>query len=44
MNLTTEQKAAIDYPHNAVITACPGSGKTTILIYKIKSLLTHCKN
>lgn len=28
---TTQQKLAIDYPKSMVITACPGSGKTTVI-------------
>ncbi|MXE36442.1 hypothetical protein FQZ46_25675, partial [Escherichia coli] len=35
MKLTKEQLDAIDYEGNLVITACPGSGKTTILVHKI---------
>lgn len=30
------QKAAIDFPGSMVITACPGSGKTTVMVEKIR--------
>ncbi|EOC1319583.1 ATP-dependent helicase, partial [Cronobacter turicensis] len=43
MNLTKEQLDAIDYDGNLVITACPGSGKTTILVHKIATCLSHSK-
>lgn len=36
INLTQEQINAIEYPHNMVITACPGSGKTTVITEKIR--------
>jgi len=35
--LTQEQINAIEYPHNMVITACPGSGKTTVITEKIRN-------
>ena len=38
-NPTEEQQAAIDYDHNMVITACPGSGKTTVVVEKIRRVL-----
>ncbi|MEQ4641628.1 ATP-dependent helicase [Providencia rettgeri] len=44
MNLTKEQLDAIDYDGNLVITACPGSGKTTILVHKIAACLSHSKD
>ncbi len=38
-NPTEEQQAAIDYDHNMVITACPGSGKTAVIVEKIRRVL-----
>lgn len=36
---TPEQKLAIAYPDSLVVTACPGSGKTTVMAEKIISVL-----
>ena len=33
--LTAQQRAAVDYPDNLLLTACPGSGKTRTLIAKL---------
>lgn len=38
---TTQQTLAIDYPKSMVITACPGSGKTTVIKEKIR-YITGC--
>ncbi|MFY0454366.1 UvrD-helicase domain-containing protein [Enterobacter cloacae complex sp. YD70/O97D2] len=38
---TTQQALAIDYPKSMVITACPGSGKTTVIKEKIRNI-TGC--
>lgn len=35
---TSQQQAAIDYDGNMVITACPGSGKTTVMKEKIRHI------
>ena len=35
---TTQQASAIDYPKSMVITACPGSGKTTVIKEKIRNI------
>lgn len=35
---TSEQQAAISYGDNMVITACPGSGKTTVIKEKIRNI------
>lgn len=43
MNLTEEQLAAIECPGNLVITACPGSGKTTVMAEKIRNELGKLK-
>ncbi|WP_082021219.1 UvrD-helicase domain-containing protein [Chromohalobacter japonicus] len=37
-NPTFQQKAAINYPDSMVITACPGSGKTTVIQEKITAI------
>lgn len=42
--LNDEQIAAINYPGSIFLTACPGSGKTKTLTYKIASELTKIKN
>lgn len=44
MRLTAEQQDAVDFTENLVITACPGSGKTTILTHKISLVLAGCKS
>lgn len=36
---TAEQQVAIAYPSDAVITACPGSGKTAVVTAKIQAVL-----
>ena len=41
---TDEQQAAIDYDGNMVITACPGSGKTTVVVEKIRRALAELKS
>lgn len=33
--LTAQQRAAVNYPNNLLLTACPGSGKTRTLIAKL---------
>jgi DNA helicase-2/ATP-dependent DNA helicase PcrA len=38
-NPTTEQELAINYPYSAVITACPGSGKTAVIAQKVRNVL-----
>lgn len=39
-SFTTDQQAAIDSNANMVITACPGSGKTTVIAEKIRNEVT----
>lgn len=41
--LTPQQELAITYSNNMVITACPGSGKTTVIEEKVKSILPSIK-
>lgn len=43
MKLTDEQQAAVALKGNLVITACPGSGKTTVISEKIRSDLDTLK-
>jgi superfamily I DNA/RNA helicase len=40
-NPTEQQQAAIDYKQSIVITACPGSGKTTVMKEKIRAITTE---
>ena len=42
-NLTAQQELAITYSHNMVITACPGSGKTTVVEEKVRNILPTIK-
>ncbi|CCW31797.1 UvrD/REP helicase [Xenorhabdus nematophila F1] len=41
---TLQQKAAINYDGSMVITACPGSGKTTIMKEKIRKIIPELPN
>lgn len=43
IKLTKQQISAIDYPGNLIITACPGSGKTTVISEKIRNELENLK-
>lgn len=43
-SLTDEQLNAINSDRNIVITACPGSGKTTIMVEKIRKEIPSLKN
>lgn len=43
INFTHEQRAAIEYPSSMVLTACPGSGKTAVIVEKIVRDLAGCK-
>ncbi|MCH7351281.1 MULTISPECIES: ATP-dependent helicase [unclassified Acinetobacter] len=42
-NLTPQQESAITYSSNMVITACPGSGKTTVVEEKVRNILPTIK-
>lgn len=42
-NLTPQQESAITYSDNMVITACPGSGKTTVVEEKVRNILPTIK-
>jgi DNA helicase-2/ATP-dependent DNA helicase PcrA len=44
IQFTQEQQDAIDFPSNMVLTACPGSGKTTVVVEKIAIDLREMKN
>ncbi|PSW26175.1 hypothetical protein C9J21_21635 [Photobacterium phosphoreum] len=39
--MTLQQQAAINYEGSMVITACPGSGKTTVMQEKIRKITTN---
>ncbi len=43
-NYTPDQQAAIDSNSNMVITACPGSGKTSVVVAKIRNEIPELKN
>ena len=43
-NLTPQQESAITYSDNMVITACPGSGKTTVVEEKVRNILPTIKS
>lgn len=36
--LTSEQREAVDYDGNLLLTACPGSGKTRVILAKLLTL------
>jgi DNA helicase II / ATP-dependent DNA helicase PcrA len=38
ITLTSEQKAAVSYPGNIFLSACPGSGKTRVIVAKLLAL------
>ncbi|WP_438500471.1 UvrD-helicase domain-containing protein [Pantoea ananatis] len=38
---TPQQKNAIEYDYNMIITACPGSGKTTVIKEKIRNVTSE---
>jgi superfamily I DNA/RNA helicase len=40
-DLNDEQKIAVKQDGNVLLTACPGSGKTRVLIYKLSHELLH---
>lgn len=44
MELTREQKNAIECTGNMVLTACPGSGKTTVVVEKIAKDIVNLKD
>ncbi|WP_200243014.1 UvrD-helicase domain-containing protein [Thiohalocapsa halophila] len=43
MKLTTEQKTAVRCDDNVLITACPGSGKTRVIISKLVRTLDEVR-
>lgn len=43
IKLTKQQIAAIEHPGNLIITACPGSGKTTVISEKIRNEMVALK-
>ena len=44
VDFTPDQKAAIESRANMVITACPGSGKTSVIVEKIRREVTILKS
>ncbi len=44
MKLTTEQKNAVRCEDNVLITACPGSGKTRVIISKLVRVMEEVRN
>lgn len=40
--ITPERKAYLDARGHTILTACPGSGKTTSLVYKLQSISKEC--
>ena len=44
MNLTVEQKNAVRCDENVLITACPGSGKTRVIISKLVRTMAEVRN
>lgn len=40
-NPTDEQVNAIEYSESMVVTACPGSGKTAVMVRKIKNMISE---
>ena len=43
MILTDEQKKAVRYLENVMLTACPGSGKTRVITSKLARLLEEVR-
>jgi DNA helicase-2/ATP-dependent DNA helicase PcrA len=44
MNLTAEQKNAVRCDEDVLITACPGSGKTRVIISKLVRTMNEVRN
>ena len=44
MRLTAEQKEAVRYVGNLVLTACPGSGKTRVIISKLSRAISEVRD
>ena len=44
MNLTQEQRQAVDHPGNVLLKACPGSGKTKTIIARLVREIEHIRN
>ncbi len=41
--LTAEQKEAVLFDHNMMLTACPGSGKTRVIVSKLSRVLDQLR-
>jgi len=44
MSLTLEQKRAVRYDSNLMLTACPGSGKTRVIISKLQRVIEDVRD
>ena len=44
MRLTKEQRDAVRFPENLILTACPGSGKTRVIISKLSRTISETRN
>src|ERR1700722_2409610 len=44
MRLTTEQRSAVRCEENVMLTACPGSGKTRVVISKLVRVLDEVRD
>lgn len=42
-DITEQRRAYLDARGFTILTACPGSGKTTSIVYKLKSLIEECR-
>ena len=43
IRLTPEQREAVEHDGNLLLTACPGSGKTRVILAKLLTLADHGK-
>lgn len=41
--LSEEQKKAVTQSGNVLLTACPGSGKTRVIVYKLAYVLANAE-
>ncbi|MCL4519389.1 MAG: UvrD-helicase domain-containing protein, partial [Thaumarchaeota archaeon] len=44
MKLTKEQKSAVRCDENLMLTACPGSGKTRVIISKLSRVINEVRD
>src|SRR3954451_23046671 len=43
MNLTTEQRKAVEQPGHVCLVSCPGSGKTRVIVAKLLRCIEHVR-